>query len=68
LSDYNYEHFDDYVRSRAAGAEFPAFRQRLHAGDSAPDFVATRLEDGARVTASELWRRRPVVMEFGSFT
>jgi hypothetical protein len=68
LSDYNYEHFDDYVRSGSAGAEFPAFRQLLHAGDSAPDFVATRLEDGASVTASELWRRRPVVMEFGSFT
>jgi hypothetical protein len=68
VGDYNYEHFDEYVRSGAAGVEFPAFRERLHAGDSAPDFVATRLDDGVTVAASELWQRQPVVMEFGSFT
>lgn len=68
MSDYNYEHFDEYVRRGAAGAEFPAFRDLLHVGDPAPDFVAARLDDGAAVTASELWRSGPVVMEFGSFT
>lgn len=68
MSGYNYEHFDDYVRSGAAGAEFPAFAQRLHAGDSAPDFLATRLDDGVAMSVSELWQRQPVVLEFGSFT
>ena len=66
-SDYNYEHFDGYIE-RGGDDEFLAFRNALHAGDRAPDFVATRLDDEAKITMSELWRRQPVVMEFGSFT
>lgn len=42
MSDYNYEHCDDYVCSGAAAAEFPAFRNLLHVGDRAPDFTAFR--------------------------
>jgi hypothetical protein len=66
-SDYNYEHFDEYIE-RGGDDEFVAFRNVLHVGDRAPDFVTTRLDDGAEVTLSELWRRQPVVMEFGWFT
>lgn len=65
-SAYNYEHFDEYIE-RGGDDEFLAFRNILHVGDRAPDFAATRLDDEAKVTMSELWRQ-PVVMEFGSFT
>lgn len=66
-SAYNYEHFDEYIKG-GGDHEFRAFRNVLHVGDRAPDFTATRLDDGAKVTMSELWRAWPVVMEFGSFT
>jgi hypothetical protein len=63
---YNYEHFDEYIE-QGGDDQFLAFRNILHVGDHAPDFMATRLDDGAK-TMSELWQRQPVVMEFGSFT
>ncbi len=66
-SEYNYEHFDEYIE-RGGDDEFLAFRNVLHVGDRALDFVATRLDDGAKVTMAEVWHRQPVVMEFGSFT
>ena len=66
-SAYNYGHFDEYIE-RGGDDEFLAFRNLLHVGDRAPDFAATRLDDGTKITTSELWRRQPVVMEFGSFT
>lgn len=50
---YNYGHFDDYVE---------------HGGERAPGFEVVRLDDGARFDVADLWRRRDVVMEFGSFT
>lgn len=65
---YNYARFDEYVRTGLEVGEFSAFPGRLHAGEEAPDFAATRLRDGATVRLSELWRTRPVVVEFGSFT
>jgi hypothetical protein len=66
-SDYNYEHFDDYIE-RGGDDEFLAFRNALHVGDHAPDFKATRLDDETTVIMSALWQRQAVVMEFGSFT
>ena len=68
MSDYNYEHFDEYVSCGAADAEFPAFRNLLHVGDRAPDFTAVRLDGEEAVTVSDLWRSQQVVLEFGSFT
>jgi hypothetical protein len=66
-SDYNYEHFDEYIE-RGGDDEFLAFRDLLHVAERAPGFVAIRLDDGSEVAVSELWRRQPLVMEFGSFT
>ena len=65
---YNYEHFDDCVADGSEAREFAAFRDHLHAGDPAPDVTLTRLDDGRRERLSERWRRRAVVLEFGSFT
>lgn len=65
---YNYAHFDEYVESGAAEREFGAFAGRLHAGEQAPDFSATLLDDGTSVRLSDWWRGQPVVVEFGSFT
>ena len=39
----------------------------LHAGERAPDGELMLL-DGERVRLSELWSRKGVVLEFGSFT
>jgi hypothetical protein len=66
-STYNYERFDEHVMSGDSGREFAAFPKRLHAGETAPDGVATLL-GGERVQLSDLWRRRGIVLEFGSFT
>ncbi len=65
---YNYERFDDYVEKGAEQQEFAAFPGVLHAGDRAPDITGTLLDDGERVALSSIWRRRTVVVEFGSFT
>lgn len=67
MSGYNYEHFDAYVESGEDEREFGAFPNMLHAGERAPDGELLAL-DGARTRLSDLWRRRGVVLEFGSFT
>jgi len=67
MSAYNYEHFDAYVESGEDEREFGGFPNALHAGERAPDGELTVL-GGDRVRLSELWRRRGVVLEFGSFT
>lgn len=67
-TEYNYARFDDYVEHGREQEEFAAFANRLHVGVPAPAFEATRLDDGAVVDVADLWRRRDVVMEFGSFT
>jgi hypothetical protein len=67
VSAYNYEHFDAYVESGEDESEFGAFPNLLHAGERAPDGELTEL-GGGRVRLSELWRRRGMVLEFGSFT
>lgn len=68
MSDYNYEHFDTYVRDGLEQAEFSAFPGWLRAGEAAPDATLTRLADGAEVRLSSLWTSETAVLEFGSFT
>jgi hypothetical protein len=68
IADYNYVHFDEYVRDGREEVEFGAFANGLHAGQPAPDFTVTRLDDGVTHQIADLWRRKELVMEFGSFT
>jgi hypothetical protein len=65
---YNYSRFDDYVAAGGDVADEAAFRESPAAGQRAGDFALQRLDDGAQVTLSGLWRSKPLVMEFGSFT
>ncbi len=65
---YNYPRFDEYVAAGGDMADEDAFRASPWAGQRAPDFTLPRLGDGAGVRLSDLWRSRPLVMEFGSFT
>ena len=67
-SDYNYERFDAYVAGGAEQREFAAFPDHLHAGDQAPEISGVLLDDRNHLALSEVWRRRTVVVEFGSFT
>lgn len=65
---YNYPRFDEYVAAGGDMADEDAFRASARAGERAPDFTLPRLGDDAGVRLSDLWRSRPLVMEFGSFT
>jgi hypothetical protein len=65
---YNYPHFDDYVAGDGDLADEAAFWPSPRAGQRAPVFTLPRLADGAGVRLSDLWRSKPLVMEFGSFT
>jgi hypothetical protein len=65
---YNYPHFDEYVAAGGDLADEDAFWASPRAGQRAPDFTLPRLGDGAGVRLPDLWRSRPLVMEFGSFT
>ncbi len=40
----------------------------VHVGDSAPDFVLTKLDKSGKVQLSELSKAQPVVLIFGSYT
>ena len=40
----------------------------LHVGDPAPDFTLTKLDKSGAVQLSELTKKQPVVMVFGSYT
>jgi hypothetical protein len=40
----------------------------LHLGDTAPDFTLTKLDKTGTVQLSELSKKQPVVMVFGSYT
>jgi len=64
---YNYPHFDNYVANGGDMADEAAFWASPRAGQRAPDFTLPRL-GGAGVRLSDLWRSKPLVMEFGSFT
>jgi hypothetical protein len=65
---YNYARFDDYVANGVDTADESAFWASPRVGQRAPDFTLPRLGDGADITLSGLWRSKPLVMEFGSFT
>jgi hypothetical protein len=65
---YNYPRFDEYVAAGGDKADEDAFRASPWAGQRALDFTLPRLGDGTGVRLSDLWRSRPLVMEFGSFT
>jgi hypothetical protein len=65
---YNYPRFDEYVASGGDSADEAAFWASPRAGQRAPDFTLARLGDRAPVALSDLWRSKPVVLEFGSFT
>ena len=65
---YNYPRFDDYVAAGGDVADEAAFWASPRAGQRAPEFTLPRLGDGVGVTLSDLWRPKPLVMEFGSFT
>ena len=67
-ASYNYSHFDGYVADAGDMADEDAFWASPRAGQRAPDFTLPRLGDGAGITLSDLWRSKPLVMEFGSFT
>jgi hypothetical protein len=65
---YNYARFDGYVAAGGDIADEAAFWASPRAGQRAPDFTLPRLGDGAQVRLSDMWRSKPLVMEFGSFT
>ena len=65
---YNYRNFDAWVEALGDLADEAAFAASPSVGQRAPDFTVPRLGDGALVSLSELWRSKPLVMEFGSFT
>ncbi len=65
--EYNYADFAEHV-GRGALSGFDTFGGRLHAGQRAPSFPLTRLDDATTVELADLWRRTPTVIEFGSFT
>jgi hypothetical protein len=62
---YNYE---GYLPGEEEEEEFSRFQQTLKVGTQAPDFEATRLEDGKKVKLSDLTVKSNVVLEFGSLT
>lgn len=62
---YNYE---GYLPGEEEEGDFSRFQERLKVGTEAPDFEATRLEDGKKVKLSDLTVNSHVVLEFGSFT
>ena len=57
---YNYPHFNVAAYPSRGG-------QLARAGEKAPDATVYTLE-GTEVRLSDLWKERPVVMEFGSIT
>ncbi len=65
---YNYAYFDQHVAAGTDSEDEAAFRASFRAGDQAEDFTLLRLDDGVQVKLSDLWRSKPLVMEFGSFT
>lgn len=64
---YNYARFDEHVQ-HVRDSTTAGFRQSLHVGERAADFALVRLDDGQQVRLADLWRSKPLVMEFGSFT
>jgi len=68
MDGYNYACFDRHVAGGADERDEAAFRGSFRAGEQAEDFALTRLDGGVLVNLADLWRSKPLVMEFGSFT
>jgi hypothetical protein len=65
---YNYERFDEHIADGGEQEAAAAFRASFRAGQRAADFTLLRLDDAAQVSLASLWKSKPLVMEFGSFT
>ena len=61
---YNYERFPLDMDAES----FAAFPDHLRVGDAAPDGTLVDAGDEREITLSTLWKKRPLVIEFGSFT
>jgi hypothetical protein len=61
---YNYASFPLDMEQET----FDAFPDRLRTGDRAPDGTLVDATTGEEIALSSLWRSRPLVIEFGSFT
>ena len=64
MTDYNYASFPLTMTHE----DFEEFPNVLKAGQQAPDGELVDAADGSRLLLSDLWRRGPVVIEFGSIT
>ena len=64
MPDYNYATFPLDMD----GPLFAAFAEHLGPGQRAPDGTLTELATGEQVLLSSLWKRGPLVLEFGSQT
>jgi hypothetical protein len=64
MQDYNYETFPLDMDEPL----FEGFREVLRPGDPAPDGVVIDARTEERLLLSSLWKRGPVVVEFGSLT
>ena len=62
-STYNY---DTFTRGESAGKS-QEFKNRLRAGDPAPDFEMARVE-GGQARLSDFRGKKHVLLEFGSIT
>jgi hypothetical protein len=62
---YNYAHF---VLDENEQRGFAEFRTLMHAGGPAPDGELVDARTEQRVTLSSLWKRKHLILEFGSFT
>lgn len=65
---YNYVYFDRYVVEGGHEKDEAAFRACFYVGNMAEDFSLPLLFGGVMTPLSSLWRTKPLVMEFGSFT
>ncbi len=62
--DYNYQVFDLTTELKP----FEVFSKDLHVGEKALSFPLEDLSTGNRIDMKELWKKGPVIIEFGSFT
>jgi hypothetical protein len=62
--EYNYKVFDLPTELKP----FEPFRQRMHAGERAPDFEFEDARTGEKVRLSDFWKKGLLVAEWGSFT
>ena len=63
-ADYNYQVFDMDTEMKP----FDVFSNNLHVGEKAPSFPLEDLATGDTIEMKELWKKGPVIIEFGSFT